>query len=119
MEDEGIQHIVVGAAENKGCFLGCKKPGKVCNMTDGNDRDIFNNTINDGNTIMNDDLLMEEILCNLNNTPLGQVLKKIAALPQGRQKKVMGVRKKLTRGEYLLDHHLDNIVERVLEELED
>ena len=65
-----------------------------------------------------DDLLMEQILVNINNTPIGQVLKKIASLPEVRKEKVIGVRQQLTEGEYNLSERLDVALEKVLEELE-
>jgi len=65
-----------------------------------------------------DDLLMEQILVNINNTPIGQVLKKIASLPEVRKEKVIGVRQQLTEGEYNLNERLDVALEKVLEELE-
>ena len=63
------------------------------------------------------DLLMEEIVNNLNNTPVGQVLKKLAALPEVRQQKVLNVRQQLTSGSYDLSERLDVILDKVLEEL--
>ena len=38
------------------------------------------------------DFIMEQILENLNTTPIGKVLKKIASLPDGRKEKVLDVR---------------------------
>jgi hypothetical protein len=63
------------------------------------------------------DLLMEEIINNLNNTPVGQVLKKLAALPEVRQQKVLNVRQQLTSGSYDLSERLDVVLDKVLEEL--
>ena len=53
------------------------------------------------------DLIMEQILENLNTTPIGQVLKKIASLPEVRKEKVLDVRQQLTEGKYELNEHLD------------
>ena len=64
-----------------------------------------------------DDLFMEQILNNLNRTPLGKVLKKIASMPEVRQNKVLEVRKKLTCDEYELNKRLDIAMEKVLEDL--
>ncbi len=64
-----------------------------------------------------DDLLMEQILENMNSTPIGQVLKKIASLPDSRQEKVLSVRRQLTRGDYDLNQRLDVALERVLDDL--
>ncbi len=63
------------------------------------------------------DLVMERILENLNSTPIGQVLKKIASLPQVRQEKVLDLRQQLTEGRYNLGQRLDIALDRVLEEL--
>ena len=70
----------------------------------------------DGSTL-DRDLLMEQILENINNTPIGQVLKKIAALPEVRQEKVLDVRRQLTEGKYDLNRRLDVVLERVLADL--
>lgn len=64
-----------------------------------------------------DDLLMEQILENINNTPIGQVLKKIASLPEVRKEKVLDVRRKLTEGKYDLNERLDIALEKVLDDL--
>ncbi len=63
------------------------------------------------------DLLMEEIINNLNNTPVGQVLKKLASLPEVRQQKVLDMRQRLTSGNYDLSERLDGVRDQVLEEL--
>lgn len=63
------------------------------------------------------DLLMEQILENIHTTPIGQVLKKIASLPDVRRKKVLDVRRQLTEGRYDLNERLDVALEKVLEDL--
>ena len=63
------------------------------------------------------DLVMEQILENLNTTPLGQVLKKIASLPEIRKKKVLEVRHQLSQGKYDLNGRLDDALDKVLEDL--
>jgi len=63
------------------------------------------------------DLLMEEIINNLNNTPVGQVLKKLAALPEVRQQKVLNVRQQLTSGNYDVGERLDVVLDKVIEDL--
>jgi hypothetical protein len=63
------------------------------------------------------DFLIEQILENVNNTPLGQVLKRIAALPEVRQEKILDVRRRLADGRYDLNGRLDMALDRVLEEL--
>jgi len=64
-----------------------------------------------------DDLIMEHILENINNTPIGQVLKKIASLPEVRKEKVLNVRQQLTDGHYSLNERLDIALDKVLEDL--
>jgi len=63
------------------------------------------------------DLIMEQILENLNATPLGQVLKNIASLPEIRQQKILDVRRQLTEGKYDLNERLEIALDRVLEDL--
>ncbi len=71
----------------------------------------------EGNLAPGEDLIMEQILENLNTTPIGQVLKKIASLPEVRKDKVLGVRRQLTDGKYDLNERLDVALDKVLEEL--
>lgn len=66
---------------------------------------------------MEADLLMEEILENLNTTPMGQVLKRIATLPEVRKDKVLSVRRQLTDGKYELNERLNIVLDKVLEDL--
>ena len=75
------------------------------------------NSINEENLAADEDLLMEQILENINNTPIGQVLKKIALLPEVRKEKVLDVRWQLTEGKYNLNERLDIALDRVLEDL--
>lgn len=63
------------------------------------------------------DLIMEQILENINHTPLGQVLKKIASLPEVRQQKVLRLRRQITTGRYDLSERLDDVLDKVLEDL--
>lgn len=63
------------------------------------------------------DLVMEQILHNINTTPIGQVLKKIAMLPEIRKEKVLGVRRQLTEGNYDLSQRLDAALDKVLEDI--
>ena len=67
--------------------------------------------------IRDEDLLMEQILENINTTPIGQVLKKIASLPEVRKEKILDVRRQLTEGEYSLNERLDIALEKVLDDL--
>ena len=63
------------------------------------------------------DLVMEQILENINTTPLGQVLKRIASLPEVRKEKILDVRRQLTKGDYNLNDRLELVLDRVLEDL--
>ena len=63
------------------------------------------------------DLTMEQILENLNHTPLGRVLKRIASMPQARQQKVLEVRRNLSQGRYKINERLDRALEKVFEDL--
>ena len=63
------------------------------------------------------DLMMEQILENINTTPIGQVLKRIASLPEVRKEKVLDVRRQLTEGRYDLNGRLDVAVDKFLEHL--
>ena len=69
------------------------------------------------NLIPNEDLFMEKILDNLASTPIGQVLKKIASLPEVRRKKILDIRRRLTEGNYNLNGRLDIALDKVLEDL--
>lgn len=64
-----------------------------------------------------EDMIIEQILDNINTTPIGQVLKKIASLPEVRREKVLDVRRQLTQGEYDLNKRLDVALDKVLEDL--
>ena len=63
------------------------------------------------------DLIMEQILENINSTPIGQVLKKIALLPDIRREKILDVRQQISEGRYNLNERLDVAVDKVLEDL--
>lgn len=69
------------------------------------------------NLVAEQDLLMEQILENINTTPIGQVLKKIASLPEVRKEKVLDVRQRLSKGRYKLNERLDIALDKVLEDL--
>ena len=70
-----------------------------------------------GDLTAENDLLMEQILENINTTPIGQVLKRIASLPEVRKEKVLDVRRQLSKGRYKLNERLDAALDRVLEDL--
>jgi hypothetical protein len=63
------------------------------------------------------DLVMEQILENIHNTPIGQVLKSIASLPEIRREKVLRLRRQITEGRYDLAGRLDVALDKVLEDL--
>jgi len=63
------------------------------------------------------DLVMEQILENIHNTPLRRVLKRIACLPEIRREKVLRLRQEITEGRYDLAGRLDLVLDKVLEEL--
>lgn len=63
------------------------------------------------------DMVMEQILDNIQHTPLGQVLKQIASLPEVRQKKVLQLRRQITEGRYDLSDRLEMAMDKVLEDL--
>ena len=67
--------------------------------------------------VPDEDLVMEQILENLNTTPIGKVLKRIASLPEVRKQKVLDVRRQLTEGKYDLNSRLDVALDKVLEDL--
>ena len=80
------------------------------------DRDLLKDSV--GEDLAGDkDLIMEQILENIHRTPLGQVLKKVASLPEVRREKVLDVRRQLTEGKYDLSERLDVALEKVLEDL--
>jgi len=61
--------------------------------------------------------MMEQILENIHTTPIGQLLRKIASLPEVRQAKILDVRQQLTEGKYDLNERLDVAIDKVLEHL--
>ena len=101
----------------------CGLSNKVKKMTEFKSDDFFDVQDNGnaefaGESLTEDaDLLMEDILQNINNTPLGQVLQKIACLPEVSQKKVLGVRQQLTEGQYDFNDRLDIALDKVIEDL--
>jgi len=109
----------------------CSSRDMVIEMTDFSRNDWFTDqqhnlkpacgehfeSVFDGLTA-DDDMLMEQILENMNGTPIGQVLKKIASLPEVRKQKVLRVRQQLTEGRYNLNERLDVALEKVLDDLD-
>ena len=91
-------------------------------MTDFDSREQFEdlnaeNGFNEESLAADSDLVMEQILDNINSTPIGQVLRKIASLPEVSQKRILGLRQEITKGSYDLNDRLDVALDRVLEEL--
>jgi hypothetical protein len=100
----------------------CSLFGKVLGMLDFHSKGCFKNPKRqkksaEGDLAPDEDITMEQILENINNTPIGQVLKKIASLPENRQQKILKVRRLLTEGNYKLNERLDVVLEKVLEDL--
>jgi len=86
---------------SNGCFEGQNREGRKVNE----------------NLAGDEDLIMEQILENINTTPIGQVLKKIASLPEVRKEKILNVRRQLTEGKYDLNERLNIALDKVLEDL--
>ncbi len=113
--------MVIGPWENKEYFPP-RPVNKVVNMLNSgsngliDEKNQLTNSVKDTLTV-DDDLIMEHILENINNTPIGQVLKKIASLPEVRREKVLDVRQQLTEGQYNLNERLDIALDKVLEDL--
>ena len=118
-----IQYIVVAVIRSKIRIFSAEVCSmKVNRMSNIGSNDCFQDEGNQGVPLgeglsADDDLLMEQILDNMNTTPIGLVLKKIASLPECRRKRVLEVRRQLTDGEYDLNERLDVVLERVLEDL--
>lgn len=62
------------------------------------------------------DGLMEDILENINATPIGRVLRRIGSLPEVRKGKVLNLRRQITDGTYDAGDHLDAALDRVIED---
>jgi hypothetical protein len=59
----------------------------------------------------------EELLQADTQSPLGQLLSKIAELPEVRFEKVLTVRRQICSGLYRADEKLDTTIDRMLEDL--
>ena len=95
---------------------------KVSKMSDfkydfGPEKHDEQNGLERNGSVPDDDLIMEQILQNLNNTPIGQVLKKIASLPEVRKEKILTIRRQLTEGQYDINKRLDAALDKVIEDL--
>jgi hypothetical protein len=110
--------VVLPGVKN-GCFCRLARLAKVALMPNFDSNVRFNrrNCRLQPETASEKDLIMEQILDNLNTTPIGQVLKKIAALPELSQDKILNVRNQLTSGKYDLNDRLDIALDKVLEDL--
>jgi hypothetical protein len=89
---------------------------KVAEMPNLDTKDHFGDKNREPHST-DEDLLMEQILENINNTPIGQVLKKIASLPEIRKEKILEIRRRLTEGNYNLNGRLNIVLDKVLEDL--
>ncbi len=122
MDLGGTQDIVVSGFRTKKRIFSAGSPSyKVVQMSNfgGNDRfEDRNQEVNPAEGLTAEqDLLMEQILDNINTTPIGRVLKRIASLPEVRKEKVLDVRQQLSRGKYRVNERLDVALDRVLEDL--
>jgi hypothetical protein len=64
-----------------------------------------------------DDSVMDRLLENVNSTPWGAVLKRIARLRRIRRGKVMTIRRQIAQGTYSVEDRLDRTTDRILEDL--
>jgi hypothetical protein len=87
------------------------------NYNDESLQDSRQGNFNAENLSADEDLVMEHILENINTTPIGQILKKIAALPEVSQQKILRVRSELNQGRYDINKRLDAALDKVLEDL--
>jgi hypothetical protein len=110
--------VVIGPGRKHGCFR-LSLTTKVAEMSNISfeDRNRQRDSIDEENSAADEDLLMEQILENINTTPIGQVLKKIASLPEVRKERILDVRRQLTEGKYNLNERLDVALDKVLEDL--
>ncbi len=91
-------------------------------MLDNDSQDCFKNQQGRADSVHEDlsadtDIVMEQILDNINHTPIGQILKKIASLPEVRKEKILNVRQRLSEGSYETNKQLDVALDKVLENL--
>ena len=64
-----------------------------------------------------ENLLTEDVMKNVRKTPVGQLLQKMASMPEIRQDKVLRVRREISGGKYNLNDRLDVAIDNILEEL--
>jgi hypothetical protein len=122
MDSRSIQYIVVKRLDEKMEVFARGRTDKVVVMTESKSNRCYQdkfqevNYVNE-NFIADDDILMEQILENINSTPMGRVLKRIASLPEVRKRKVLKLRRQIHKGEYKLNERLDSALEKVLDDL--
>ena len=58
----------------------------------------------------------DELIENINSTPLGRLLKIIGSLPEIRQEKVVHVKRRIDHDQYEIGENLDAALDKVLEE---
>ena len=63
------------------------------------------------------EFLTDELLENMNSTPIGQLLKMIGRLPDVRDEKISVARQRISTGHYDLGNDLDEALDIVVEEL--
>jgi hypothetical protein len=86
----------------------------MSNIESNNSFEAFKSNIDLSN---DQDFVMEQILDSVNSTPIGQVLKRIASMPEVRQEKVLDVRRQLSEGNYELTDRLASAMDKVLEDV--
>lgn len=64
-----------------------------------------------------DDCKTEELLQAGAKTPLGQLLEKIAQLPEVRYEKVLNLRRQICKGNYKIEEKLKAAADKIIEEL--
>ncbi len=122
MDSESIQYIVVLLLDENMDTFALSFSTREIKMSDFGSSDHLegqNRQLNsfNGDLAGNEDLIMEQILENLNTTPIGSVLKTIASLPEVRKNKVLNVRRQLSNGKYEINQRLDAALDKVLENL--
>lgn len=104
-----------------GCNAVRRKIARLVEMPDSQSSDQFNSRDWLSDDSMNrsgqeTDGLMEDILENINATPIGRVLRRIGSLPEIRKGKVFNLRRQITDGTYDEGDHLDAALDRVIED---
>jgi anti-sigma28 factor (negative regulator of flagellin synthesis) len=108
---------VVKELDEKMEIFARSRTDKVGVMTESKSNRCYKDKFQEIDYLASDDVLMEQILDNINSTPMGRVLKRIASLPEVRKKKVLKLRQQIHQGEYKLNDRLDDALEKVLNDL--